>query len=56
MRNGKGNQSFQLWPLIANMAPRGNQGMPDQDGLVTIDTPFPQIRDKSKNIVPTETE
>ncbi len=39
--SGKGNQSFQLWSRIANMPPLGSQGMPDQDGLVTIDTPFP---------------
>ncbi len=39
--NGKGNQSFQLWPHIANMSPLGSQCMPDQDGLVTIDSPFP---------------
>ncbi len=39
--SGKGNQSFQLWSRIANMPTLGSQGMPDQDGLVTIDTPFP---------------
>ena len=39
--SGKGNQSFQLWSDIANM-PRGrSQDMPDQDGLVTIDTRIP---------------
>ena len=39
--SGKGNQSFQLWSRIANMPPLGSQGLPDQDGLATIDTPFP---------------
>ncbi len=39
--SGKGNQSFQLWSHIANMPPFGSRGMPDQGGLVTIDTPFP---------------
>ena len=38
--SGKGNQS-QLWSHIANMPPPGSRGMPDQDGLVTIDRPFP---------------
>ena len=39
--SGKGNQSFQLWSHISNMPPLGSQGMPDQDGLVTIGAPFP---------------
>ena len=33
---GEWNQSFQLWFHIANMPPLGSQGMPDQDGIVTI--------------------
>ena len=39
--SGKGNQNFQLWSHIANMPPLGIQAIPDQDGLATIDTPFP---------------
>ena len=38
---GKGNQSFQLWSHISKTPPLGSQGMSDQDGLITIDTPFP---------------
>ncbi len=38
--SGKGNQSFQLWSHIANTPPLEIQGLPDQDGLVTIDTHF----------------
>ena len=40
------DQRFQLLPDTANRPPGRSQDTPDQDGLVTIDTPFPQIRDE----------
>ena len=40
MGSGQGNQSFQLWSYISKMPPLESQSMPDQDGLVTIDTHF----------------
>ena len=39
--NGKGNQSFQLWPEAVYMQPSRGQTTPDQDGLVTFGTRFP---------------
>ena len=39
--SGQGNQSFQLWSDTTNMPHGRSQDEPDQDGLVTIDTPVP---------------
>ena len=52
----EGNQSFQLWSHIVNMPRLGSQGMPDQDGLVTIDTPYSHKSAMSRNRLAQNTE